>query len=145
MRKFAAAAALLFASCSTSVAPDIAVEAAWARASLPGQTSSAAYFTLTNKGGEDELLSVASPAGDASLHSTSMESGVMKMRPLQGLMIRAGATVTLAPGGTHVMLMGLKHPLAAGSSIELDLKFRKSGERRVQAMVKAAGSEGEGM
>jgi copper(I)-binding protein len=145
MRKFAAAAALMLASCGTSVDPDIAVEAAWARATLPGQMSSAAYFTITNKGGEDELMSVSSPAGDASLHSTSMESGVMKMRPLPGLAIPASATVTLAPGGTHVMLMGLKQPLAAGSSIQLDLNFRKSGERRVEATVKAAGSEGEGM
>ena len=68
MRKLAAAATLLLASCSTSVAPDIAVEEAWARASLPGQMSSAAYFAITNKGGEDELLSVSSPSGDASLH-----------------------------------------------------------------------------
>ena len=70
----------------------------------------------------------------------------MKMRPLPGLMIPAGARVTLAPGGTHVMLMGLKQPLAAGSSIQLDLKFRKSGERHVEAVVRpAAGSDGAGM
>ena len=144
MRKFAAAAGLMLASCSITVAPDIAVEAAWARASLPGQTSSAAYFSITNKGGEDELLSVSSPAGDASLHSTSMESGVMRMRPLPGLAIPAGATVTLAPGGTHVMLMGLKQPLVAGSSIRLDLRFRKSGERHVEAAVRPAGATGAG-
>jgi len=146
MRKYAAAAALLLMSCNqASKPPAIAIDGAWARATLPGQMSSAAYFTITNTGGPEVLLSVSSPAGDASLHSTSMAGGVMKMRPLSELHVPEGQSVTLRPGGTHVMVMGLKQPLAAGSSIPLDLKFQKSGELHVEATVKAAGSQGEGM
>lgn len=146
MRKHAAAAALLLMSCNqASKPPAIAIDGAWARATLPGQMSSAAYFTITNTGGPDVLLSVSSPAGDASLHSTSMAGGVMKMRPLSRLDVPAHGQVTLKAGGTHLMVMGLKQPLEAGSSIRLDLKFQKSGERHVEAVVKAAGSEGEGM
>jgi hypothetical protein len=137
-------AALLLASCKPAP-PAVSVEGAWARATVPGQMGSAAYFTIRNSGGADKLLSVVSPAADASLHSTSMDNGVMRMRPLQELDIPAKGAVELKPGGMHVMLMGLKQPLQAGGSLELDLRFEKSGERKVNAEVRPASANGEGM
>ena len=131
-------AALLLASCSQVSEPAIAVEKAWARASLPGQASSAAYFTIRNSGGSDRLLSVSSPAANASLHSASMENGVMRMRPLQSLDIPADSTVMLKPGGAHVMLTNLVQPLTEGMTVPLDLRFEKAGERHVAATVRAA-------
>jgi copper(I)-binding protein len=133
-----AVAALLLASCSASSPPAIAIDDAWARATVPAQMSSAAYFTIRNSGGPDALVSISSPSANASLHSTSMDNGVMRMRPLASLDVPANATVELKPGGTHIMLMDLKAPLAAGSTIELDLRFEKSGERRVEAQVRPA-------
>jgi copper(I)-binding protein len=110
------------------------------------QSSSAAYFTIRNEGaGTDTLLSVTSPAGNASLHSTSMDNGVMRMRPLAHLDVPANSDIVLKPGGTHVMLMGLKQPLAAGSTVELDLQFEKSGEKRLTVPVRPATATGEGM
>ena len=132
----AVAAGLLLASCGAEPQPSIDVEEAWARAAAPGRSASAAYFTIANSGGEDRLLSVSSPAGQASLHLTSMDGGVMRMRPLEALDVAAGATVRLEPGGTHVMLTGLEQPLGAGSALPLDLKFERSGERRVNASVR---------
>ena len=137
-------AALLLASCKPAP-PAVSVEGAWARATVPAQMGSAAYFTIRNSGGADKLLSVASPAADASLHSTSMDNGVMRMRPLQELDIPAKGTVELKPGGMHVMLMGLKQPLQAGDTLELDLRFEKSGELKVNAEVRPASANGEGM
>lgn len=138
-------AALLLASCKpASSPPAVSIDNAWARATVPGQMGSAAYFTIHNSGGQDRLMSVASPAADASLHSTSMDNGVMRMRPLDALAIPAKGTVELKPGGTHVMLMALKQPLQAGQTLELDLKFEKSGERRVMAEVRPA-TAGAGM
>ena len=138
MKTFAALGALLLASCTASAPPAISVDDAWARATLPGQMSSAAYFTIRNTGGADKLLAVTSPSGDASLHSTSTDAGVMRMRPLGEQEVPAISTVELKPGGTHVMVTGLKAPLTAGSAIALDLKFEKSGERHVTAEVRAA-------
>lgn len=138
LKTIAALGLLLLASCSASVPPAISVEDAWARASVPGQMSSAAYFTVRNTGGADTLLSVSSPSANASMHSTSMDNGVMRMRPLASLEVPAHSTVALKPGGTHVMLMGLKAPLEAGSTIVLDLRFEKSGERQVTANVRPA-------
>jgi len=131
-------AALLLASCKPASSPAVSVGDAWARATVPGQMGSAAYFTIRNGGGADKLLSVTSPAADASLHSSSIDNGVMRMRPLPALEIPANGAVELKPGGTHVMLMGLKQPLQAGTTLELDLKFEKSGERRVNAEVRPA-------
>ena len=146
MRKYAAAAALLLMSCNqANEPPQISIDGALARATLPGQMSSAAYFTITNKGGPDVLLSVSSPAGDASLHSTSMSNGVMKMRSVSSLDVPANGKLELKPGGLHVMVMGLKQPLATGSSFPLEVKFQKSGEIPVEAAVKAAASDGDGM
>jgi copper(I)-binding protein len=129
----------LLASCGApDTPPNIDVRDAWARQTLPGQTSSAAYFTIANSGGPDRLVAVTSPNADASLHSATMDNGVMRMRPLDGLDVPAKAGVELKPGGNHVMLMGLKQPLAAGSTVTLDLRFDKSGERQVQAAVRPA-------
>jgi copper(I)-binding protein len=144
MKKTLLFAALLLASCKPASAPPaVSVDGAWARATVPGQSGSAAYFTIRNAGGEDKLLAVSSPGADASLHSTSMDDGVMRMRPLDALDIPADGTVGLKPGGTHVMLMDLKQPLQAGAALELDLKFEKSGERRVMAEVRPADAGAE--
>lgn len=145
MKKCAVFAAVLLASCDAGAPPSISVADAWARATGPGQSSTAAYLTVRNSGGSDSLLSVSSPAGAASLHSTSMTDGIMRMRHLEALEVPAGSTVTLEPGATHVMLTGLKTPIAAGSSFPLTLSFERSGERRVTVTVRPASSAGEAM
>jgi copper(I)-binding protein len=132
--------ALMLAACSGGE-PDIAVGEAWAGASAPGQKVGAAYFTVSNRGGgADRLLSVISDAGSAaSLHNSSVQEGIARMRPLpEGLEIAGGASAVFAPGGNHVMLTGLKQPLAAGQTIGLTLRFERSGERQVRAAVRPA-------
>lgn len=141
----AASLGILLASCNSSSPPAISVDDAWARATVGPQGSSAAYFTIRNDGGADALLSVSTPGANASLHSTTMENGVMRMRPLGRLDIPAKSTVALKPGGTHVMLMGLKAPLTAGSTIRLDLKFEHSPDKLVTATVKPATAGGMAM
>ena len=137
LKPSAAFAALLLASCGgAGPVPSITIDEPWARASAPGRTSTAAYFEIANAGGEDRLLSVSSPAGEGSLHSTSTADGVMRMRAVEALDIPAEATVRLEPGGTHVMVTGLKQPLDAGSTLQLDLTFERAGERRVNASVR---------
>jgi hypothetical protein len=136
-------AALLFASCAPkkSEPPRISISGAWSRATVAGQSTAAAYLTIANNGdGDDRLLQVSSPVGQASLHSSSMDNGVMRMRPLANLDVPAHSAVELKPGGTHIMIMGVKQPLAAGSSFPLMLKFDRSGERTVTVAVRPATS-----
>lgn len=146
MRRLLIVAALLLASCKpASGPPAISIDDGWARPTLPGQMSSAAYFTIRNGGGADSLASVSSPEADASLHSTSMDNGVMRMRPVARLEVPANTSLELKPGGIHVMLTHLKRPLETGSTIELDLSFEKSGERKVQLPVRPATADGAAM
>jgi copper(I)-binding protein len=130
---------LLLASCSKapSEQPQIAVSAAWARPTTASQSTAAAYFTIANAGGADRLTRVAADIGQASLHSTSLAGGVMRMRPVEALDLPAGETVELKPGGVHVMITGVKQPLPAGSRFPLRLTFESSGERSVAIAVRA--------
>jgi copper(I)-binding protein len=88
------------------------------------------------------LVSASSPAVDkVEIHTMTMDGGVMKMRPLpDGIAIPAGGTAKLAPGGYHMMLLGLKAPLVEGKLVPLTLNFAKAGPVKVQLKVEAAGA-----
>jgi len=117
----------------------------WARATPKGAASGAGYMTITNNGtAPDRVSCVASDAsGQCQIHSMTMEDGVMKMRPVEGgLEIKPGETVTLKPGGFHIMLLDLKHPLDAGESLKATLKFDKAGTVDVTYPIAAIGAPG---
>ena len=130
-------AALLLASCSKSGPPDIRITDAWARETVSGQTSTAAYMVLTNRGDDDRLVSVSAKAPVmAMLHSSDSSNAVSRMRPMEsGLSIPAGAKTELKPGGTHVMVTGLRAPLNVGDTVKLTMRFEKSGDRPVDVRV----------
>lgn len=119
-------------------AQTVDVKDAWARASVPGQSASGAFMTLTAKDGA-KLVSVASPvSGVAEIHEMQMDGGVMRMRAVQGgLDLPAGKAVALKPGAYHVMLMDLKQPLVKGSTIAMTLVFKdaKGHESKLEVAV----------
>lgn len=134
-------AALLLASCSKGGPPDVRISDAWARETISGQTSTAAYMILKNEGaGDDRLVSVsAQPPAMAMLHSSESSDAVARMRPLDsGLAVPAGAAIELKPGGTHVMVTGLRAPLNVGDTLKLTMRFEKSGEQPVSVRVTPA-------
>lgn len=113
----------------------------WARAMLPGQPSGGAFMTLRNEGEEaDTLLSVASPAAaKVEIHTMEVVDDVMVMRPVEGgLEIPASGTVTLAPGGLHLMFMRVEEPFAEGGEIPVTLTFEKAGDIEVALPVRSA-------
>ena len=121
------------------------VQGAWARATAPHQSVGAAYLTLTSPVA-DRLVSVTSPdAAMAMLHSESVEGGVMRMREQpDGIALAPGTPTRLAPGGEHVMLMGLHHPLVAGQHVTLHLAFRSGAALDVAVPVRPLGAGGPG-
>jgi len=134
-------AALLLASCSKSGPPDIRITDAWARETVSGQTSTAAYMVLSNRGDDDDrLVSVSAKAPVmAMLHSSDSSNAVSRMRPMEsGLPIPAGAKIELKPGGTHFMVTGLRAPLNVGDTVKLTMRFEKSGDRPVDVRVTPA-------
>jgi hypothetical protein len=137
------AAAALTASAAT--AADLKVETPWARASAPLARTGAAYLTLTNSGRTaDRLIGGSTPVAEAfELHETSMAGGVMRMRALpDGVAVLPGQPVRFAPGGMHIMLMGLKQPLKAGDTFPATLRFERAGAVKVTFKVEPAGSAG---
>ncbi len=118
------------------------VENAWARAT-PGKSDiGVAYATIRSPVG-DRLVAASTPvANKAELHTMTMTNGVMKMRPVAAIDIPAGKPVSLAPGGLHIMLMGLKEPLKAGEKFPLTLDFAKAGKRTVDVAVDKVGAAG---
>jgi copper(I)-binding protein len=118
----------------------IQIDRCWARASVT--KTGAVYMTIKNTGStDDRLVAVATPVADrAQLHIEMNDNGIMKMRPLSAIDVKANSTVTLAPGGMHVMLIGLKQRLKEGQSFPMTLTFEKAGTLHVTVATEKAGA-----
>jgi copper(I)-binding protein len=115
------------------------ISAAWVRPAMGADQPAAAYLVITNFAGQaDALLSASSPAaGSVELHQTSTDTtGMSGMHPVARLDVPAGGSVTLEPGGYHLMIRGLSKPLEVGTTLELDLVFERAGKVVVQAEVR---------
>ena len=134
------AGALLAAFAVAALAADgPKVSDAWARATAPGVDVGAAYMTITGGASADRLVSGSTPrAAMVHLHTVEEQAGVAKMRGIDAVEVPAGARVELKPKSTHIMLMGLEKPLAAGESFPLTLKFENAGEVTVNVDVRSA-------
>ncbi|MER3405214.1 MAG: copper chaperone PCu(A)C [Chloroflexota bacterium] len=105
---------------------------------MEGMLVSAAYMVIRNEGAQSDRLVRAETdvAETVELHESRMESGVMKMQPVEGIDVPAGGSVELKPGGLHIMLIGLKRELRVGDRVELVLHFEKAGDIAVEAEVR---------
>lgn len=118
----------------------VMVHDAWARASAGNATTGAAYVTLMGGEAPDQLVGASTPAAaNAEVHESFTDNGVMKMRAAPLVPIPPGKTVTFAPGGYHVMLTGLKRPLAGGQSFPLTLTFAHCAPVTVEVKIQALG------
>jgi copper(I)-binding protein len=119
----------------------------WSRATPKGAASGAGYMTLTNNGTTPDRVSCVSDdvSAQCQIHSVTMEGGVMKMRPVEGgLEIKPGDSITLKPGGNHMMFLSLKHPLEQGGTVKATLKFEHAGTIDVEYPVLAIGTPAPG-
>ena len=132
---------LLFVACSfypaTSAAQSVIVKNAWARATAPGQTTASVYLDIASNA-DAALVSAVSPvAKSAEMHAMRMEGGVMKMRAVQKIELPARKTVKLAPGGLHIMLVGIRQPLRENERIPLELTIEGAGPAKSKVAVEA--------
>ena len=141
-----AAAASLVAQAAW--AANISVTDAWARATMPGQPVSGAYMQI-QADADARLLSVSSSVVPrVEVHEMNMDGGVMRMREVKSIELPKGKTVSLEPGGFHIMLMNLKKPIAAGDVIPLTLIVESGGKQQkveVKAVARAMNMGGGAM
>jgi copper(I)-binding protein len=135
--------------CSGASAHDYALKSLridhpFARATPPGAKAGGVFVTIENTGPQaDRLLRVSTPmAGVAELHAMSVDAGVMRMRGVAALDVGPGEKLQLKPGGYHVMLSDLRHPLQIGDKFPLTLTFEKAGAVEVSVWVEAVGAGG---
>jgi periplasmic copper chaperone A len=121
----------------------IDISDAWARASIPGQSVGAAYMTITSQQDSALVYVETESAGSVQIHSMTMENGVMKMRMLEELALKAHQPEKLAPGGFHLMLFDLPKPLQAGEQIKFRMCFKDSAGKITEQYVTAPVKEAE--
>ncbi len=133
--RFVLLTTLLFSVAAS--AADIEVKSAWVRGTVSAQTMSGAFMEIISKGGAT-LVGASTPvAEDVEVHEMKLEGGVMKMRAAPRLVLPAGKTVVLKPGGYHIMLMGLKQQLKAGDVVPITLKL-ESAKREIETVTLSA-------
>ncbi len=117
--------------------PEIVIKDPWVRLMPPTSKVSAAYMEIENKGDSKDMLiwAKSSVSKITQLHKTINKNGVMKMVRVKYMLIKPKQTFVLKPGGYHIMLIDLKHPLKKGEKVTLWLKFKYSGMKKVIAPV----------
>jgi copper(I)-binding protein len=112
----------------------------WTRPAAVGGTG-VGYLTIANTGkAADTLIGVDTPAAkSASVHRSALAGEVMTMRPVTALAIAPGQTVSLRPGGDHIMLVGLTRALSQGEKIPVTLIFQKAGRVQIALLVETTG------
>ena len=124
---------------------DLVIQEPWARATPAAASVGAGYVTITNEGLEpDRLISgEAAFAGRVEVHEMAMVDGVMRMRPLaSGIELAPGETVTLEPGGLHLMFQQLREPLLEGETHAATLVFERAGRVEVEVEVRSMAAGG---
>ena len=118
---------------------------AWAGASPGGVDVAAGYLTIANgTGADDRLITASSPrAARVEIHEMTMDNDVMRMRAIEGgLPLPAGGIVELAPGGLHLMFMGVTEPFVEGETVAVTLNFESGGAIETTLPVRAGATHG---
>jgi len=140
-----AIASVAFFVSSPAAAHDVTAKQAWSRATPKGAKVAAGYLTIENRGVQpDRLLSASSgAAAKVEIHQMSMQDGIMTMRPLDGgLAIPPDTTVTLVPGGDHIMFIGLIAPFEEDQRIPVLLNFERAGKIETIFEIGSVGAKG---
>jgi copper(I)-binding protein len=114
---------------------NIQLQNAWVRAMPPSQAMTAAYLTVVNKGAATVDISGATSdiARSVEIHTTREVDGYMRMQQLSGFALAPGESLELAPGGTHLMLLGVTAMPAPGEAVELCLVVASGDQVCTQA------------
>lgn len=132
-------------ACAALDSGEIVVIDAWVRTAAAGQSATAAYLTICNRSAQaDVLVGASSDTSDAvELHQTTRgDDGVARMSQTAEIPVEAGESANLAPGGLHIMLIGLESPIEEGEAVPLALAFKSGRTLFIEAEARASASSG---
>lgn len=137
MNKFFWTALLALFWTTQAVAADITVKDAWARATAPEQDSATVSMHITSRK-DASLVAVSSPVADhVEIHTMTHDDGMMMMREIDSLDLKANQEVVLGGEGYHLMLIGLKQQLKEGAVVPLTLIFQAGTQHKETIHIKA--------
>jgi periplasmic copper chaperone A len=145
MKSLAALLAVtLLATPAMAAGPGVQVQAAWSRPAAAGGTG-AGFMTLSNPTRKaDALVAVESPlARTVEIHRSAVGGAMASMQKLPRIEVPAGGTVTLGPGGYHLMFLGLTRPLKVGDVLPATLTFASGAKLKATFKVGLAASAAE--
>jgi copper(I)-binding protein len=119
-------------------APAIIVRDAWVRESTANRTVSAGYLTIENRSAREATLIgvTAAAATQAEIHTVVQKGGESRMQPAAAIVIPAHGSVTLEPGGAHIMISDITIPFVQGRTVLLTLKFADRHTQTIHAVVR---------
>ena len=108
---------------------DLVIDHPVAKTTSATALTGAGYLAITNTGDTaDSLIAVEADFQRVMIHDTKVENDVASMFHIEAAEIAPGETVTFAPGGKHIMFMGLDgDPFEAGEAVAATLVFEKAG------------------
>jgi copper(I)-binding protein len=114
---------------------------AWLREGPPNARVLAAFISMQNTGKKTLILKAVhgKDFDHVEMHKTIMQNGMARMIPQPRLVIKAGQTLKMQPGGIHIMLFKPKRAIKAGEQITLTLDFGKSGKKSISIPVRKGG------
>lgn len=138
-------AILLWVMATQVHAGEVQITEAWARATAPGQDSAMVAMTISSQKDGNVVAVSSDVSASAEIHSMVHENGMMKMRALESLPLKANEPTALG-NGNHLMLIGLKKTLQAGDNVALNVTVRFANKKeeiiKVNAVVKPLTSAG---
>ena len=134
----ALAACIPLTAWAAGAADQITVVDPYVRMVPPGAMATAAFMVLKNSGDKDMKLVKAenNVSKVTELHTHLNEDGIMKMRRVPAIDIKAKGEAALEPGGLHVMMIDLKAPLKEGDKVAITLVFADGSSKKIEAPIR---------
>lgn len=136
--------ALLLISITSYAADSVSVMNPYVRAVPAGQPNSAAFMMLKNTSNQDRAIVNARSSASkvVELHTHKKEGGMMRMRQIEKIVVKANSKTVLKPGGLHIMFIGLKQSFKAGNKVDLELEFDNGEKIMLTAPIKKVAGMG---
>lgn len=148
MKRLSTLIAATFAAVMTlpASAAELDIHEPWVALAPPGAHATAAFMELRNASEAPVNVVEADAPGfeTVELHRSFNEDGMHRMVRQDRIEVPAGESVSLAPGGLHIMLIGPEQAPTEGQRIQIELRFEDGSTQTVEAVVQPRGERPAG-